>query len=211
MHASLRQLCGVGALTLALSSTLNGQTVMGRAVERGSKRPLRDAQVGLVADSTVVAKGTTNSLGEFYLDAPRPGLYRIAVVGQFDSVYYSDTIRATGDPATERQVLLEIPVTRIYFEFEVEKQVSPLPGNRAPRYPEELRAANVEGEVIVQFVVDGRGVPRMGTFKVLRSSDYRFTNAVLLAIPLMRFQPAVVRGQNVPQLVHMPFQFALTR
>ena len=32
-----------------------------------------------------------------------------------------------------------------YFEFQVEKQVSPFPGNPAPRYPDMLRSANVEG------------------------------------------------------------------
>ncbi len=44
-----------------------------------------------------------------------------------------------------------------YFEFQVEKQVSPYPGNTAPRYPDMLRSANVEGEVLAQFVVDTTG------------------------------------------------------
>src|SRR3954469_11776452 len=31
-----------------------------------------------------------------------------------------------------------------YFEFQVEKQVQPLPNNPSPRYPDMLRSANVE-------------------------------------------------------------------
>src|SRR5919204_1981678 len=41
-----------------------------------------------------------------------------------------------------------------YFEFQVEKQVAPHPNNPGPRYPDMLRSANVEGEVLAQFVVD---------------------------------------------------------
>src|SRR3954466_124881 len=47
--------------------------------------------------------------------------------------------------------------TQTYFEFQVEKQVSPFPGNPPPRYPDMLRSANVEGEVLAQFVVDTTG------------------------------------------------------
>src|SRR6184192_1709688 len=37
-----------------------------------------------------------------------------------------------------------------YFEFQVEKQVAALPDNPRPRYPDMLRSANVEGEVLAQ-------------------------------------------------------------
>src|SRR6185295_9502086 len=48
-----------------------------------------------------------------------------------------------------------------YFEFQVEKQVAPMPNNSAPRYPDMLRSANVEGEVLAQFVVDTSGRAEM--------------------------------------------------
>ena len=38
-----------------------------------------------------------------------------------------------------------------------------------------LRSANVEGEVLAQFVVDTTGRAEMGTFKVLKSSHDLFT------------------------------------
>ena len=98
-----------------------------------------------------------------------------------------------------------------YFEFQVEKQVAPLPNNPGPRYPDMLRSANVEGEVLAQFVVDTTGRAEMSTFKVLKSSHDLFTNAVKSALSNMRFYPAEVGGRKVKQLVQMPFQFSLTK
>jgi protein TonB len=98
-----------------------------------------------------------------------------------------------------------------YFEFQVEKQVAPMPNNPGPRYPDMLRSANVEGEVLAQFVVDTTGRAEMSTFKVLKSSHDLFTNAVKSALSNMRFYPAEVGGRKVKQLVQMPFQFSLTK
>jgi periplasmic protein TonB len=98
-----------------------------------------------------------------------------------------------------------------YFEFQVEKQVAPMPNNSAPRYPDMLRSANVEGEVLAQFVVDTMGRAEMQTFKVLKSSHDLFTNSVKAALSNMRFYPAEVGGRHVKQLVQMPFQFTLTK
>lgn len=98
-----------------------------------------------------------------------------------------------------------------YFEFQVEKQVAPVPTNSPPRYPDMLRSANVEGEVLAQFVVDTTGRAEMNTFKVLKSSHDLFTNSVKQALGNMRFYPAEVGGRKVKQLVQMPFMFSLNK
>ena len=98
-----------------------------------------------------------------------------------------------------------------YFEFQVEKQVVPAPGNAPPRYPDMLRSANVEGEVLAQFVVDTTGRYEAGSFKVLKSSHDLFTNAVKAALQNMKFYPAEVGGRKVKQLVQMPFVFSLNK
>src|SRR3954469_4980271 len=74
-----------------------------------------------------------------------------------------------------------------FFEFQVEKQVQQIPGTGNLRYPDMLRSANVEGEVLAQFVVDTSGKYEAGTFKVLKSSHDLFTAAVKNALPTMRF------------------------
>ena len=98
-----------------------------------------------------------------------------------------------------------------YFEFQVEKQVQQIPGTGNLRYPDMLRSANVEGEVLAQFVVDADGRYEAGSFKVLKSSHELFTQAVKNALPNMRFYPAEVGGKKVKQLVQQPFTFSLTK
>jgi len=105
----------------------------------------------------------------------------------------------------------KVDENQTYFEFQVEKQVAPYPGNSAPRYPDMLRSANVEGEVLAQFVVDTTGHAEMSTFKVIKSTHDLFTNSVKSSLPNMKFYPAEVGGKKVKQLVQMPFQFNLTK
>jgi len=98
-----------------------------------------------------------------------------------------------------------------FFEFQVERPATPVPGNRGPRYPDTLREAGVEGEVLAQFVLDTTGFAEMNTFKVLKSTDTLFANAVRSTLPTMRFNPAEVGGKKVKQLIQMPFQFNLSK
>lgn len=98
--------------------------------------------------------------------------------------------------------------SRVYFEFQVEKPVGSAAGNPAPRYPQALREAGVEGEVIAQFVVDDDGRADLSTWRVLRSSHALFTQAVRDVLPELRFIPAEIDGQKVHQLVQMPFVFS---
>lgn len=78
-----------------------------------------------------------------------------------------------------------------------------------PAYPERLRSSGVEGQVLVQFVVDERGIPLMSTFKVLKSTNAELTESVRSAVTASSFHAAQVRGHNVRQLVQQPFLFAV--
>jgi protein TonB len=104
-----------------------------------------------------------------------------------------------------------LPADQTYFEFQVEKQVSGIPGTGNLRYPDMLRSANVEGEVLVQFVVDTTGRADLSQFKVLKSSHDLFSTAVKNALVQMRFYPAEIGGRKVKQLVQQPFNFTLTK
>jgi protein TonB len=98
-----------------------------------------------------------------------------------------------------------------YFEFQVEKQVSQIPGSMNLRYPDMLRSANVEGEVLAQFVVDTSGRVERGSIKILKTSHELFTGAVQSALPSARYYPAEIGGRKVKQLVQQPFNFTLTK
>ena len=98
-----------------------------------------------------------------------------------------------------------------YFEFQVEKPVRLASGSANPTYPAELKASNVSGVVLAQFVVDTLGRAEVSTFKVLKSDHQLFTEAVKNTLPELRFIPAEVGGRKVKQLVQQPFTFATSK
>jgi len=102
----------------------------------------------------------------------------------------------------------QIAADQTFFEFQVDHAARPKSGP-APAYPDSLRAAKVEGEVLCQYVVDADGFPQMRTFKVLKSTNELFTEAVKRALGSMTFFPAELQGQPVKQLVQQPFKFSL--
>lgn len=91
----------------------------------------------------------------------------------------------------------------------VDREVVPHPSNPTPRYPEQLRTANIEGQVHAQFVVDTTGRVVMASVAVHVSPHPAFSAAVLEALRLARFTPAEIRGRKVAQLVSQPFVFRL--
>ena len=94
---------------------------------------------------------------------------------------------------------------------QVEKQVSLISGSASPRYPEVLRLAGVEGQVVARFVVNEEGRVEEKTVKFVWSGNPLFEEAVRSALARMRFAPAEIAGRKVRQLVEMPFVFALSR
>jgi TonB family C-terminal domain len=97
------------------------------------------------------------------------------------------------------------------FDFQVEKPAAASPNNQPPTYPNQLRAANIEGQAVAKFVVDTNGRADMRTFEILKSDHDLFTNAVRSSLPNFRFFPAELGGRKVKQLVQMPFVFSLTK
>jgi protein TonB len=100
---------------------------------------------------------------------------------------------------------------QVYFEYQVEKPVVALANSAAPRYPEVLKGAGVEGEVVATFIVDTTGRADVASFKILKSPSDLFSAAVRAALPNMRFLPAEAAGKKVKQQVQQSFVFAIVR
>jgi protein TonB len=98
-----------------------------------------------------------------------------------------------------------------YFEFQVEKPAEMLSESPRPKYPSVLESSGIPGEVQAQFVVRSDGKADMDTFKVLKSTNELFTQAVKNNLPRMKFSPAMIGGKPVNQLVQQSFQFAVPR
>ena len=77
-----------------------------------------------------------------------------------------------------------------------------------PDYPDRARRLNVEGQVMVQVVVDKKGMPRNGQVVRATPSGY-FEDAALRAVQRMRFTPGKLKGQVVNTVVMIPFAFRL--
>jgi protein TonB len=99
-----------------------------------------------------------------------------------------------------------------YFEFQVEKPAEMAPGSPTPRYPSVLESSGIAGEVQAQFVVHADGKANVDNdFKILKSTNELFSQAVKNNLPRMRFNPAMIGGKPVNQLVQQSFQFAVPR
>ena len=118
-------------------------------------------------------------------------------------------------PTPPKASVIERPAPAVaqgpYFEFQVEQPVVPAAGTGYPRYPDVLRRAGIEGEVLAQFIVGPDGRAEVESFKVLKTSDARFSQAVRNALPQMRFRAARVGDRSVRQLVQQPFTFSITK
>ncbi len=80
-----------------------------------------------------------------------------------------------------------------------------------PKYPVSLRAAGIEGRVVVQFVVDTLGRAELGDLSVVETPHALFVDAVRSALARYRFSVGEAAGRKVRTRVQLPFLFTLTR
>lgn len=89
------------------------------------------------------------------------------------------------------------------------RPVTAVPGNPKPDYPADLRQGKVEGEVVLDFVVDQDGLARPETMQVVKKTNSAFVLAVREVLPRLRFNPATIDGCPVAMLVQLPFGFRI--
>ena len=77
-----------------------------------------------------------------------------------------------------------------------------------PEYPNKARRMNMQGQVVVQLVVDVSGKPQQCTM-YSSSPTGVFDEAALAAARRTRFLPGKVRGQPVNTIVLIPYKFSL--
>jgi protein TonB len=75
----------------------------------------------------------------------------------------------------------------------------------APVYPPDLRRRGIGGEVLVEFVIDERGLVRMP--RVLRSPHEALGEAAEVAVAQWTFFPGVKNGRAVATRLQVPIEF----
>ena len=79
----------------------------------------------------------------------------------------------------------------------------------AARYPDELRAQRIEGDVVVQFRVNENGRVDPSSMQVMQSPHPLFSAAVRSVLPKFRFEPAHAGGSK-PQAAWVQFHTRFT-
>lgn len=86
--------------------------------------------------------------------------------------------------------------------------VKPVPRERvAPEYPEALRAAGVQGDVVVEFIIGLKG--EVVVTAIVSSADPRLEAPALAAVKQWKFTPAQKRGKVVNCRVSQRLSFNL--
>ena len=80
-------------------------------------------------------------------------------------------------------------------------------GSLAAAYPAELLSEGAAGSVLVEYVVDARGVVEPETISVVSSTHPLFSAAAILAVKRATYNPAMKGGTAVRQIVLQPFSF----
>jgi TonB family protein len=175
-------------------------------VDSETRRPAV-VPVEVLADSNhVVGSTQTDSAGIFYAMLAAGGRYHLRFLLDSATTFESDTIAVRDSDFVEREFLLRLP--RVSLERGVREHVRLRSGSGTPHYPPVLGNLRYSGDVVVRFVVDSAGRPRLDTFHVLRSTDLTFTAAVRDWLRTARFAPARSDGHPVAEEVQLPFTFS---
>lgn len=98
--------------------------------------------------------------------------------------------------------------TRTFVVSTVDEPPERLTGPR-PRYPDMLRQAGIEGNVILEFIVDSAGQVEPQSIHVLSASSRAFEAPARLVVLGSRFRPGRIRGVPVRVLVRQSLTFTI--
>lgn len=80
-----------------------------------------------------------------------------------------------------------------------------------PEYPRMLLEARIEGQVVLEAVIDSTGHAEPPSIKVVSSTNRAFEAPAKDALRKALFRPGRVRGQAVRVLVHLPLRFVIPK
>jgi len=115
-----------------------------------------------------------------------------------------------GEPQKTRAAgMMHMVPGLVMMNFQVQK---PLRERYAPkpRYPETLRSMNIQGDVILGFIVDSTGHLDRKSIQVLHSTDPAFTRAAEESLVRTDFDPAELNGHPVAVRTQQRYAFTLT-
>ena len=96
----------------------------------------------------------------------------------------------------------------VYTSDQVDSPARLTSGSAVPIYPDSLWKAGPSGRVVAEFVVDSTGLIEPESVRIVSATQPAFASAVAAALGEAVFQPAVLDGKRVRQIVRLPFVFS---
>ena len=169
-----------------------------------------DSAAALSAAQPTAASDTPSTAPSAPAARALPSLRRLAIpkvaMPSLDSVVLASANAAhdvgTGTIGTEG--MLRAPASDAETGATPPVLIGPSP---TPRFPDELRAQRVEGEVVVRFRVNEKGRVDVSTMQVIESPHEKLTAAVRSVLPRFRFEPArSAAPESKPQAAWVQFR-----
>ncbi len=101
-----------------------------------------------------------------------------------------------------------VDLAQVFQEAVVDERPERLSCPR-PQYPRMMQQANIEGQVLLQFIVEPNGRVTRQTIEIMSSTHRAFAGPARDMIQRCLFRPGKVRTSSVRVLVQMPVVFAL--
>jgi TonB family protein len=204
-------LCALLAFHATVAAA-QGPVVAGQVVDSASGDPLPDILVFAREETSHrSAKAVTDDRGLFVLPLKDSGAYRLLFSKQCRRVVYGPLYTLAGDTTVQRKYVLAFTPFPADSVFTLGEQgpARIKPTSRPPVYPSGAERAGVDGRVDLEFVVDTAGKVEMKTLRVLKSTGFEFTNAVIRTLPRADYEPAEVCGQHFRQRIQQRFEFKI--
>lgn len=203
--------CGSVAI---VTPSIQAQVVGGQVVESVSLRPLPQIPVFLMKETAgkraVVRDVLTDGNGMFQTMASGPGAYQLAFGDSTRPISVGPLDSLAGDSISLRR--FSVPLySHAFLEAEVELPAQALPGQRPARYPSNLKARGVEGNVLMRMIIDTTGRVDTTSLEVKYATAPEFAVSVREHLKAARFIPAKWHGLVVRQIVTQPFSFGMIR
>ena len=228
-----RVICFLGVILSVATPPASAQIVeAGVARDATLGTPLECLHVALIDSAgSPLAHTVTDAAGQFQLEAPRPGVYRVQfliygwepLVGPLDTLVqgswkekayplsFSERVKLPGEVATrapsspqdnrERYQKLNVILRNGESDSTWRSREAIHLSDHAIRYPDRRLGTNDTGVVLARFIVDSTGRARPNSWRTLAATHRDFVDAVSRTMPKTRWTPARLAGRPVCELV----------
>jgi protein TonB len=129
----------------------------------------------------------------------------------FDPMRFAGIDSMAAAPWGREAVTGRPPTPESVYSTDVVEERPERVGGPAPRYPEILRQAGIDGQVRVECVVDTAGHAELGSVRVVSSTNPLFDAAAREAVAASLFRPGRLGGRAVRVRVLVPLSFQVSR